>query len=253
MTFRRGAALLSLAAGALLAACTSSGDGGTSPSSGASLTSAQLSSRITSGAAGLTSAHLKVSLNVAGIALSGPGVEKLADSAVAAMDISLTSSTAGDVRVISIGDQTYAKLPTSLNQTGKPYLAITPHSTNSTVNLLAPYVGAARAAVSPGELGELVAAAPTVEVKGSESVAGVDTTHYALKPDLARLDPQTSADLAIPGHSLPLDLWVSSDDKVIRALLGLDVQDQEVPIDITFTDFNQPVTITAPPASQVSG
>jgi hypothetical protein len=106
-------------------------------------------------------------------------------------------------------------------------------------------------ALSPGEVGVLAAAGSAVDVKGHQTIAGVSTTHYALKVEVAKLDPAARDALALGGPSLPLDVWTADDGKLVRVLLGLTAQQQQVPIDITYTDYNKPVTITAPPSDQV--
>ncbi len=243
---------LVLLAVALLGACTSGSSwrGGATPS-GLPTTAAGLSARIVAASAAVTSAHLRVKLNLSGATASGAGAEKLSNSTLQALDISLTLPGAGDVRVVHADGSTYAKLPALLNPSGKPYVAVTPGSSNPTVELLAPYVGAALTAVSPGELGKLVAAAPSVHVVGKETVANVATTHDTVKVDPAKLDSATRAELDLGGLQLPLDLWVAHDGKLVRVLLGLTVAGQQVPVDVTFTGYNAPVTITAPPADQI--
>jgi hypothetical protein len=244
--------LLVLPAVALLAACTSgsSSGGGGSPS-GLPTTPAGLSARIVAASAARTSAHLQVKLSLSGATATGAGDERLAASRLQALDITLTVPGAGDVRVVHIDRNTYARLPALLNPSGKPYVAVTPDSSNATVKLLAPYVGAAVTAVSPGELGKLVAAAPSVQVGGKETVANVRTTHDTVKVDPAKLDPTTRDELDLGDKQLPLDLWVAQDGTLVRVLLGLTVGGQRVPVDVTFTDYDKPVTITAPPADQI--
>jgi hypothetical protein len=247
--------LVAVLAGALLAGCTSSGSpsrtGGATPS-GLPTTAAGLSARIIAASAALSSAHLEVTLTLSGASASGTGNEQLSANSLQALDITLNVPGVGAVRVVHTDGNTYAKLPPALNTSGKPYVAVTSDSSNPTVQLLAPYVGAAVAAVTPGELGKLVAGARSVDVAGKQTVAGVQATHYAVKVDPAKLDTATRTELGDAGTKpLPLDLWVGQDGRPARASLGLPVAGQQVPIEVTFTDYDKPVDISAPPADQI--
>ena len=247
--------LLALPAVALLAACTSSGKSAPSSSApvpqGMPTTTAKLSALVTSAAARISAAHLQVGLNLSAEQLTGTGDEKLAGGDLAALDLTTRLAGAGDIHVVYTDGKTYAKLPASMNPSGKPYLLVTPDSSNATIQQLAPYLGAAVTAVSPGQLGLAAAAAPTADVKGTQTVDGTEATRYALQVEVAKLPSAIKGQLPAGSRSLPLDLYVTSNGRLVKADLGLTVQGENVPIDVEFSDFNQPVTITSPPAGQV--
>lgn len=216
-------------------------------------TAAGLSSLMSSAAADLTSAHIQVELNIAGAPLSGTGVEQLSAGKVTALDLTANLAGVGAIHVIIVDGKTYVQLPTSMNPGGKPYLSVTPDSSNATIHELAPYLDAALIAVSPASLSTLAGAAKSIEVKGTQTINGVLATHYVIEVDLAKLPASFPGkdQLAAGGPSVPLDLYVARDGKATQADLRLDVLGQPVPIVVKFSDYNTPVSITAPPAAEV--
>jgi len=216
-------------------------------------TATALSSLMSSAAADLTSAHIQVGLNIAGAALSGTGVEQLSAGKVTALDLTANLAGVGTIHVIIVDGKTYAQLPTSMNPSGKPYLLVTPDSSNATVHELAPYLDAALIAVSPASLSALAGAAKSIEVKGTQTINGVLATHYIIEVDLAKLPASFPGkdQLAAGGGSVPLDLYVAGDGRPAQADLRLDVLGQPVPIVVRFSEYNAPVSITAPPAAEV--
>ncbi len=109
----------------------------------------------------------------------------------------------------------------------------------------------------------------TVEDLGREGVNGTDATHYRVTFDTEKLAADLSAeeraDLEASGifavGIVPMDLWISDEGHLVRLLLELDGTSIEAPSGESFEtmtirydmyDLNQPVSISAPPASQVT-
>ncbi|HZC72922.1 MAG TPA: hypothetical protein VE442_19655 [Jatrophihabitans sp.] len=245
---------LAVTAAALLAACTSSGSAGASGTapvpSGMPTAVAKLSTFISSAAQRVTSAHLHVGIKLSAEQLSGRGAERLSDGEVVALDLTANLAGAGDIHVVYVNGTTYATLPASMDSSGK-YLIVTSDSPNPVIHQLAPYLGAALAAVSPGRLGAIARAAPSVDVQGTRSVAGVQATHYSLEVDPTKLPSDLQDALPVSGQPLPLDLYVARDGKLVEASLHLNVQGQDIPIDVKFSDYNAPVSITPPTPGQI--
>jgi hypothetical protein len=103
---------------------------------------------------------------------------------------------------------------------------------------------------------------------GSETVDGVQTTHYKAAIDLAKypsiVSPERraavrkaiNAVINLTGlRTFPVDAWVSDDGLVRKLSMSFteDVSGQELTMNMTthFHDFNSPVSIKLPPASQV--
>jgi hypothetical protein len=109
-----------------------------------------------------------------------------------------------------------------------------------------------------------------VEEVGRETVNGVETTHYSITVDtadlLAELSKEERAELEasgpIPNGILPIDMWISDDDHIVRMIMEIDgtmveeTDPTETFTSMTFTfdvfDIGQPIAIEAPPASEVT-
>jgi hypothetical protein len=252
MNASRRAALFALPV-ALVAACTSSGSSSTSTPADAT----RLASQLRSGIAGITTAHVELDFSLAGQQITGHGTEKLADGTLTALDVTETlPGGRGDIEVITVDGKTYGKLPASLGGGGsKPWSLVTSSSSNPVIAQLAPSLNSALASASPAILIAYVLAAKSVDNKGSETIGGVQTTHYAIVVDISKLPA------SVPNHdqlvgsgiaTLPVDLFVDSQGRPVRFSDQLTVQGQTVAAETTLSEFNKPVTITAPPANQVS-
>lgn len=252
MNVIRRCAVLALLAG-LVAACTSSG--GSNNSTPADAT--KLANQLRSGIAGITTAHVELDFSLAGQQITGHGTEKLNDGTLTALDVTETlPGGRGDIEVITVDGKTYGKLPASLGGGGsKPWALVTSSSSNPVISQLAPSLNSALASASPAILIAYVLAAKSIDDKGSATVDGVQATHYAIVVDISKLPS------SVPNHdelvgsgiaTLPVDLYVDGKGRPVRFSDQLTVQGQSVAAQTTLSEFNQPVTITAPPASQVS-
>lgn len=270
MNFRRLCAVLALPC--LLAACSSSTSGkgstGTSGAAGSSTGSsgaapggkptdaAGLGGLMQSAIAGITSAHISLDVDAAGQKVSGAGNEKLSGGKLVAMDITeQLPGGAGSLQLIIVDGKTYAKLPPSLNKSGKPYVLVSPNSSNATVRALAGSLDSALSSASIGSVGAFITAAQTVKLDGSATVNGVKATHYSVVVDIAKLPADLPGKDALASSglkTLPLDLYIDDQGRPVRVNEDFKVQGQEVSSNVTVTDYNKPVTVTAPPASQVS-
>jgi hypothetical protein len=284
MNSRRICTLLALPAALTLAACTSStsgkgtprnptapgstsaGIGGSESASGAASTGAPvgkptdaagLGGLMQTGIAGVTSAHIALDLTAAGQKVTGQGDEKLSAGKLVAMDITENlPSGGGALRLIIVNGKTYAKLPKSLNSgTTKPYVLVTPTSKNATVRSIASSINSALSSASIGSVGAFIKAAKSVKPVGTETIAGVQTTHYSVVVDVAKLPadlPGKDALVATGLKTLPIELNVDDKGRPIRVTENFKVSGQQVATVVTVSKYNVPVTITAPPASQVS-
>jgi hypothetical protein len=273
MNSRRLCAVLALPC--LLAACSSSTSGkGSTGSSGAAGSSkgaggssaaapagkptdaAGLGGMMQSAIAGITSAHIALDVDAAGQKVTGAGDEKLSGGKLVAMDITegLPGGN-GTMRLIIVGGKTYAKLPPSLNNSGKPYVLVTPNSRNATVRALAGTLDSALSSASIGSVGAFITAAKTVKLDGTETVDGINATHYSIVVDIAKLPadlPGKDALVKSGLTALPLELYIDDQGRPIRVNEDFKVGGQEVSSNVTVSNYNKPVTITAPPAGQVS-
>lgn len=119
------------------------------------------------------------------------------------------------------------------------------------------------AMADPREQLELLLSAGEVREVGTETIDGVDTTHYAgdlttdeladsemSKPfrDLLREDLQhTGGD-----RPMELDLWVDAEDRPRRLVMAMpDSGAEEMTVRVDFRDFGKDVQVEAPPAEEV--
>lgn len=256
MTFRRRAALLALPA-ALLAACSSSSGGGSGVPSGMPTDAAGLGELLQSGTATITSAHITLELTLAGQKLTGSGDETLKNGELTGLDLTENlPGGQGAIEVVVVDGKTYAKLPASMNSSDKPWLVVTPDSSNQVIQQLASSLDTALSSASLGSVGTFTRAAKSVEGKGTANIGGVDTTHYKIIVDVAKLPADTPGKSELESNGLkeiPIDLYVDSQGRPVQISEELTLQGTSVSTKATVSDFNKPVTITAPPANQVGG
>jgi hypothetical protein len=242
-----------------LAACSSSGKGGSAGNvpAGMPTTATRLAALVQSAVQHVTSAHLRLDIQIAGTALTGAGDETLSGGKLVALDLTENfPGGAGSIRVISVGGKTYAQLPTSMNTSGKPYLLVTPNSRNTVIRQLASSLDTALTSASLGGVPVFLRAAKSIKGDGTAKVGGVNAVHYSVVVDIAKLPA------SLPGRdqlkssgvsTLPLELYVDRQGRPVKVAEQLQVQGQNVSTTALVTDYNKPVTISAPPANQVGG
>jgi hypothetical protein len=245
-----------LAAGVLLAGCTSSG--GSAPStpatestSASSAAAAQLAGKVQQGVAGLRSAHLQVLAGALGGNIAGDVT--FAKGETTASDVTIDQGN-GPVEVITVKGTSYAKLPSSHNTSGKPWVQVKSDSSNEFVRALSGTLSLTGAATSLGALtGLLETAVTSVKDTGQENVTGVDAEHYGLMIDPKKATGELASVLSVAGSKpLPVDLWIDAQGRPVQIRIAVPFGQQSLPLLVKVSKFNAPVHISAPPASQVS-
>ncbi|MDT4899860.1 MAG: hypothetical protein QOJ78_790 [Pseudonocardiales bacterium] len=270
-------AVLVVPAALALAACSSSGTGGggtsvtstTPPVKGAesavgssSRTSDSSSSRdairlsalLRSGLADVKTAHVDLNVAIAGQSITGSGDEKLNNGKVEALRLTENLTGLGSLEIIITGGKNYAKLPGGLNKTGKPYVLLSPNSSDPTIKSLATSLESTKSSASLDSVINFVTAASSVKDAGTESVGSVATTHYTIVVDPTKLPsdfPQRSAIISSGLTSIPVELYLDGHGRPVLVTEKITVQGRSVSTKVTTSKYNQPVAITAPPASQV--
>jgi hypothetical protein len=252
---RAFAALVIVPAVLASAACTSSGKGKgsqTTSASSAGTTASALSAHLKSATDKLSAAHFSLNLNFAGQALPFTGDETLQNGTLRALDITgQLPSNAGSIEVISLGGKTYAKLPAAFNGSGKPYLLVTPNSSNAIVKQLASGLDIGLFSISLGSMSVFVAASKSIDAKGAAQVGGAAATHYSITVDTTKLPATFPGRDKFGASTVPLELYVDGVGRPVKMVVTAKVQGQDVSSTATVSSFNKPVNITAPPASQV--
>jgi hypothetical protein len=165
----------------------------------------------------------------------------------------------GGLRAVLLGDTVYVKVEALNKMLGatKPWIKV-PLSQAGGAGEVQQYLQQVQqfdlAAVT-----KLVTASQDVKQVGSESVNGVDATHYsgtfpvdaAVQQLPADKQEEARKNLAGLKDKVAFDLWV--DGQGLPAKVQLKGADQGAALDATlfFKGFNEPVEIKAPPADQV--
>lgn len=253
MTARRTITLLAISCALVGTACTSSKSNAGNAPSGMPTGAVDLAALMESGIAKATSAAFNLDVTIAGQALTGSGVEKLSGGKLVALDVS-ERLPQGVIRVILVDGKTYAKLPSSLNPTGKPYLPVTTGSSNAVIRTLAGSLDSAVASASLGDIGAFAKAAKSIHADGSATMQGVSTAHYSIVVDIAKLPdtfPGKQALLSGGVKTIPLELYIDRTGRPIQVTEDFTAQGQKVHTKVVVTNYDKPVTITAPPADQI--
>jgi hypothetical protein len=271
---RIAAALLSVPAALTLAACASTTDGQGAHASGSaahtgdfSPTSAPSSSNsmptdakglytlMQSSMAEVTSAHLEMTVSASGQALTVTGDEKLDNGKVTAMKLDETlPGGAGSIEIIVAGGKIYAKVPSTLNTTGKPYLLVTEKSSNAQVRQLAKSINSSMTTASVNGYAVFAQAADSLKLVGDATVNGAPATHYTMVMNPSKLPPTypNKDELVASGvGTIPIELYLDDHGRPVQIVEHFTLNGQTVDTKATFSRYNEPVTISAPPAGEV--
>ena len=240
-----------LLAPVLVAGCTSSkpkAAANSSTTSAAAALAAQLGTALNS----LTSAHLTIDAGALGGTSS-------ADVALSNGSVTGTDATVSEngvqVELVTVGGTSYAKIPTTANPSGKPWVAVSATSSNAIAKALATQTGVADITGSLSVIPKLVAGASALQDKGKDAVDGVSAEHYTMKIDPTK--PSGSAGIDSLLHALgsapvTVELWVDAQTRPVKLVIDIALGSAAFPVTVGVSKFDAPVTITAPPAAQVS-
>lgn len=151
------------------------------------------------------------------------------------------------------GEQLLQKL-----KVDKPWLELSPDSSNPQVAALGKQLDAMLEGVGPEQIEKMQAAAVSATEIGPETIDGVDTTHYEVVIDVKKsLEALGSAAPSIPAsadlpETIPTDLWLDDQGRMIKTEVEQQVSGQRVVTISQVTAYDQPVDISAPDPSQVS-
>jgi hypothetical protein len=117
---------------------------------------------------------------------------------------------------------------------------------------------------NPGDTLAMLRSVGDVEKVGTDTVDGVDATHYRATIDLAKAIAQKGVPEATVQRlresgapaQLPVDVWVGDDDGLPRKMeMGYDAETQGSPVStrmtMTFADWGSDVSVDSPPANEV--
>lgn len=238
----------------LLAGCTSSG--GTSKQestkTAAAITSpTALAAKLGTSLDALTSAHLAIDAG----SLGGKSTADvlLQDGRATATDVHLTQGGA-ELEVITAGGKSYAKLPTT-KDAAKPWVLVSPTSTNPVVKTLATSLSVADVTSSLSVVSGMVGSATGLQDKGTDTVNGARAKHYVMQLDPSKGTGDAELDgllKSLGSTKLPVDLWLDEQIRPVKFTITISLGNAKLPVTVNVGSFNAPLTITAPPASDVS-
>ena len=234
---------------AVLAGCSSSSSGA---GAGPSVAPAALAGRLDTALTALTSAHLDIDAG----ALGGTSTAdvQLAGGRSTATDVHLTQS-GQPVEVVTVGGAGYAKIPAAANDSGKPWVAVDAGSSNAIAESLATTVSVSDVTTSLSVVSGLVRSATDVRETGSEPVGGAAATRYSMKLNPQKGTGNSSLDgllKTLGSTSIPVDLWLDSSDRPVKFTLHIALGGTALPVTVAISRFDAPLSITAPPANEVS-
>ena len=273
----RVAAVAAVAAVATTALAACSGGGtksaqgsGQSPSSSAAhgVTAADVIKNVSSQAGRATSATVVLSTQVTGKLLSSMhGTMKIRTHPAVATEVDITSMSAegnrvaGGMHEIATPAGIYLKMDSLAMVSGKPWIGITTTQLNSlTGNAFAGLATEVRQQ-DPLSAARMLGASKDVRKVGTATIDGVPTTQYhgtyafssayvLLTPSLQELMRQYAAALGV--GTITFDVWVDAQNNIRKLIESYDsALAGHVLITMRFTSINKPVSIKAPPPSQV--
>lgn len=256
-------ALGAVAAAALLtlaAACGESGSasGGSADSSSSSssagsaatakaLTTADIGQRLSAAQKKAGTFSFDVSTGSGGQQVTGTGKADISGSEPAS---DITLGVGGQqIQVVATGGLFYFK--SAVFKTDKPWLEVDPKASSG----LGSVFGQLGANADPSKALAALGKASTVTRKGTKEIGGVETTAY----DVALPTSSLASSLGYPEtllkelpDTLTYTLYVDGDDLVRRQVSSLTVRGTRVNTQITFDDYGEKVSVTKPPAGQVT-
>lgn len=246
---RRAIALVAVMTSALGAAVGLSGCGG-GGLDGTAVAQAAQATR----AAG--TAQVSFTAGVAGQTVRGRGYVDLKGRAA---DLSL-SLPQGTLREIYKGTRLYLKLPSSLRKgplAKRPWALI---DVSAVARARGIDLGALQSQGDPSRTLDQLRSAGQVRKVGTETVRGVETTHFKAVVDLRKAAEQNGASRQatqtlirqLGRSSIPVDVWLDDQKRLRRERFALPIQSQTATITFELYDFGTSHRVTPPPASQVT-
>ncbi|HEX3589583.1 MAG TPA: hypothetical protein VHV74_08115 [Pseudonocardiaceae bacterium] len=196
--------------------------------------------------------------------ISATGDMKFGSSVAEQMTMNLPS--VGSMRMVLVDGTIYLKLPSSLTQelgSDKPWAKISLNGDDPLSQSLGSTTDLAGQA-DPSQLLKQIASAGTITKVSHETLNGQPVTHYAITVDVAKMaqtmtgnaqEKQALSQLGI--STMPFDIWVDSNNLPMKIVTKVAYDNpvsggsEAVSIQVNYSNWGQPVTISAPPSSEV--
>lgn len=224
---------------------------GCSSSAGKSVDVNAFADRLSAAYAQLQSAHVEFAIDGGPLATQGLVDEKLRDGHVYASQLSQNGTS-----IVTVDGRSYASLSSS-EYPDKPWVLVSPTSSEDEVRQLAATLGAASTATGPDVIESYTRAAKSVHDRGTATVNDTSTEHYTITFDVDHLTGDAAAAIAtlksVGITEVPLDIYLDKQDRPAEVAITVKVQGQEVSEQFLYTYYrdSDEVTIKAPSADQV--
>jgi len=203
---------------------------------------------VTTASFSFTASVSGIAKNLGAITVTGSGAADLVNDAVS-LSVTLPgsvarlipggSATPEVVNAVLSGGTVYVEVPSLAALLGAPWISVAlPSSANAAIPGVFTKVGGAL-----GDVNEILAFArshhASVHSLGSSMVDETSVTGSRVTAHVKRLN-------------LVATLWADSSDRLVQAIVGATThRGLDISAVVNFTDYDAPVTITAPPPSQV--
>jgi lipoprotein LprG len=243
---RFGVATAALAL-ALSAGCGGGSGSGSATADGGDLTKANFASEVTKAQSAAETAHLEAKVGASGQQMSMSGDMRMRKQDLA-FDLAMTGGAmGGEARFILVDQVVYAKMP-GLSQ-GDKYIKVDMAKGD---NPAAQMFQQMMSQFDPSKTFQGFKAATQVQERGTQEIDGVETTRYAVTVDTRKALKAQGMDQQVPSGQMPktikYDVWVDADNLVRKLVMNV----QGNSVDMTLSQWGEPVEITAPPANQTT-
>jgi hypothetical protein len=236
-----------VAAAALALAFTAGcgGSGGTATES--DLTQANFASEVSKAQVKAQTAHIEAKLDANNQKMNMSGNMDMTKNDVA-FDLALTGGPLGDgAKFILVDKVIYLKVP-GLSQGDKFVKIDISNANDPAAKMFEQMLGQ----LDPSKTFKAFHAVTKLQEKGTQEIDGVETTHYAVTVDTARALKAQGMAGQVPQGQMPktimYNVWVDGDNLVRK--LKMNVQGNAV--DMTLSQWGEPVDISAPPPSETT-
>ncbi|PPK69848.1 hypothetical protein V5P93_006512 [Actinokineospora auranticolor] len=200
------------------------------------------------------SVHMEYTVNAQGMEITGEGDMDLGSELAMQMKMDMPT---GSVEVRLVDRVMYVKIPQAA-QTGKPWVKVDLDGTSATAKQLSGILDSSQQ-TNPTKILEQLGDAGEITSTKEETVDGVQTTRYSITVQVSKLKDKAMgmsedalSQLQASGvKELPVDVWIDQDGLPVKYQVEMTIAGQKVKTVATYKDWGKPVTIKAPPASQV--
>ncbi|WP_026556636.1 hypothetical protein [Arthrobacter sp. 35W] len=216
-----------------------------------------LASTVSASMEKITSVSFTSDITAAGQTLKGTGHQKITNGRLEAARITQDMGAAGQMTILIAGGKLYITLPAAAGMTtaDKPWLLVDETSTDPRIAALWTSMKGTLESSPLDQYSSFAQSAASVTLVGRETVNGVQATKYNVVVDASKLPAgsEERSKLEAAGlTTIPTDMWVDAQGRPVKFTQELTVQGQQVSTTITFGDYNSPVDIQAPAASEIS-